>query len=383
MIRNGRSIFTSESVSEGHPDKVCDYISDAILDAYLAQDCQSRVACETFATTETVIVGGEISSTGQVDIEPLVRSLVSHIGYDYPNSGFESDKLRVEVLVKEQSADIALGVNAESNLYGDQGAGDQGMVFGYACRETAEFMPAPIIFSHRLLEKAAELRKMGSLSFLRPDAKAQVTVSYEDGQAVGIETVVLSHQHEDEIEHAELTKILQREVIEAVLEPTGMLSKRTKFLINPTGRFVTGGPAGDTGLTGRKIVVDTYGGMARHGGGAFSGKDPSKVDRSGAYMARYVAKNLVAWELCDRCEIQISYAIGYPQPVSILVETFGTGKLSDRELEKLVIKEFDFRPAQIIKELNLLQPIYKNYVNYGHFGKESAPWEALRQLSAL
>lgn len=383
MIHNGRSIFTSESVSEGHPDKVCDYISDAILDAYLTEDCQSRVACETFATTNTVIVGGEISSTAHVDIEPLVRSVVSHIGYDYPDSGFESDKLRVEVLVKEQSADIALGVNAESNLYGDQGAGDQGMVFGYACRETPEFMPAPIIFSHRLLEKAAELRKAGSLSFLRPDAKAQVTVSYEDGQTVGIETVVLSHQHDSEIEHAELTKILQREVIEAVLEPTGLLSKRTKFLINPTGRFVTGGPAGDTGLTGRKIVVDTYGGMARHGGGAFSGKDPSKVDRSGAYMARFVAKNLVAWDLCDRCEIQISYAIGYPEPVSILVETFGSGKLSDRELEKLVIKEFDLRPARIISRLNLLQPMYKNFVNYGHFGKESAPWEALFQPSAL
>ena len=377
MLRQSRQIFTSESVSEGHPDKVCDQISDAVLDAYLALDPYARVACEVFATTDRVIVGGEISSKASVDLEPLVRSVIHDIGYDYHDSGFESDKVEVQIYIKEQSADIALGVDLESNQFGGQGAGDQGMMFGYACKETEPFMPAPVMFSHKLLEKAAALRKSGQLPWLRPDGKAQVTVEYDHQNPVGIKTVVLSHQHEPSITTENLTRILKAEVIEPVLAETGLLNNGTTYIINPTGRFVTGGPAGDTGLTGRKIIVDTYGGMGRHGGGAFSGKDPSKVDRSGAYMARHVAKNLVAWGLCSRCEVQISYAIGYPYPVSVLVDTFGTSDYDDSEIESLVSNEFDLSPQGIISYLDLLRPIYRANVNYGHFGKPGVPWEHL------
>jgi len=382
MPRLGRSVFTSESVSEGHPDKVCDQISDAVLDAYLENDPASRVACEVFATTDTVVVGGEITSRATVDIDALVRDVVDGIGYGYPGSGFEPATLAVLVYLKEQSRDIALGVDENSSLYGGQGAGDQGMMFGYACSETPELMPAPVVFSHRLLERAAAVRKDGTLDWLRPDAKAQVTVQYDHGVPVGIDTVVLSHQHDASVSRQDLIEGLKTEVIETVLGPTGLLSPKTRYFINPTGRFVTGGPAGDTGLTGRKIIVDTYGGMGRHGGGAFSGKDPSKVDRSGAYMARHVAKNLVAWGVCTRCEVQISYAIGYPQPVSILVDTFGTSSRADGDLERLVAREFDLSPAGIIKSLDLLRPIYRANVNYGHFGKPGVPWEAIRQRPA-
>ncbi|AEV29705.1 S-adenosylmethionine synthetase [Sphaerochaeta pleomorpha str. Grapes] len=375
MLEKGSHIFTSESVSEGHPDKVCDQISDAILDACLAEDKNSRVACEVFVTTDRVIVGGEITTNAKLDIETIVRTVVKEIGYTEEGIGFDYKTLTVENLTKTQSADISMGVTASSSLYGEQGAGDQGMMFGYACDETPSLMPAPVVWAHELLKKATELRKSGKAPFLRPDAKSQVSVVYSDGVPVRIDTVVISHQHSEEATREQLTEFLTEQVIQPILGPTGMLDKQTKFLINPTGRFVIGGPAGDTGLTGRKIIVDTYGGMGRHGGGAFSGKDPSKVDRSAAYMARFVARNLVANGLCHRCEVQFSYAIGVPYPISIYVDTFGTGVMDDTELEKLVKKNFDLSPAGIIKTLDLKRPIYRANVNYGHFGKKDVPWE--------
>jgi S-adenosylmethionine synthetase len=375
MLRDGRQLFTSESVSEGHPDKVCDQISDAVLDCCLAQDPLARVACETLATTDTVVVSGEITTGAAVDVEALVREVVADIGYVEEGTGFDARTLRVLQFLHKQSTDIAMGVDASSSAFGMQGAGDQGMMFGYACTETEELMPAPVMFSHRILQRAASLRKCNDVDWLRPDAKAQVTVVYEQGVPVAIDTIVGSHQHDEHVSRQELERYVREQVIEPAIGESGLLTAKTKYHINPTGRFVIGGPTGDTGLTGRKIIVDTYGGMGRHGGGAFSGKDPSKVDRSAAYMARHVAKNLVAWGLCTRCEVQFSYAIGVPDPVSVLVDTFGTG--DDKMLEDLVVREFDLTPAGIIEQLDLLRPIYRAHMNYGHFGKPGVPWEML------
>ena len=381
MLENGTHIFTSESVSEGHPDKVCDQISDAVLDACLAQDQYSRVACEVFATTDRVIVGGEITTNAEINIEAIVRATVKDIGYTDPDCGFDYKSLEVTNLTKTQSADISMGVTASSSMYGAQGAGDQGMMFGYACDETPQLMPAPVMFAHALLEKASKLRKSGTADFLLPDSKSQVSVVYKDGKPIHIDSVVISHQHKASASRDQIAAFLTEEVIKPVLGDTGMLTEETKYYINPTGRFVIGGPAGDTGLTGRKIIVDTYGGMGRHGGGAFSGKDPSKVDRSAAYMARFVAKNLVANKLCQRCEVQFSYAIGVPYPISIFVDTFGTGTIEDSKLEDLVRLKFDLSPAGIINTFKLLRPIYQKTVNYGHFGKEGAPWEEIVDLT--
>lgn len=381
MLTHGSHIFTSESVSEGHPDKVCDQISDAVLDACLAQDPQSRVACEVFATTDKVVVGGELTTKADLDIDTIVRSTVKDIGYTEEGYGFDYHTLKVLDFTATQSADISMGVTAETSLYGQQGAGDQGMMFGFACNETETFMPAPIYWAHQLLEKASILRKQGKAPFLRPDAKSQVSLLYKEGKPVHIDSVVISHQHTEDTSRDALIVYLTKEVIETVLGPTGLFDERTKIYINPTGRFVTGGPAGDTGLTGRKIIVDTYGGMGRHGGGAFSGKDPSKVDRSGAYMARYVAKNLVANNLCTVCEVQLSYAIGVPYPISVSVDTFGTGIKDDEQLEKLVRDRFDLSPAGIINTLDLKRPMYQKSMNYGHFGKKDLPWEQIISLS--
>ncbi|NBK23491.1 MAG: methionine adenosyltransferase [Spirochaetia bacterium] len=381
MLENGTHIFTSESVSEGHPDKVCDQISDAVLDACLSQDQYSRVACEVFATTDRVIVGGEITTNAEIDIEKIVRTTVKEIGYTEPDCGFDYKSLEVTNLTKTQSADISMGVTASSSMYGQQGAGDQGMMFGYACDETPALMPAPVMFAHALLEKASYLRKSGQAPFLLPDAKSQVSVVYKDGKPIHIDSVVISHQHKASATRNEIVTFLTEEVIKPVLQGTGMLTEDTKYYINPTGRFVIGGPSGDTGLTGRKIIVDTYGGMGRHGGGAFSGKDPSKVDRSAAYMARFVAKNLVANKFCQRCEVQFSYAIGVPYPISIFVDSFGTGTMEDSKLEDLVRHKFDLSPAGIINTFKLLRPIYQKTVNYGHFGKEGAPWEEIVDLT--
>ena len=383
IIKNPKHhVFTSESVSEGHPDKVCDQISDAILDACLTVDPNSRVACETLATTNTVIVAGEITTKTQLDIDKIVRAVIKDIGYNEEGTGFDAKTVKITNLIHTQSPDIAQGVTAKDNLFGAQGAGDQGMMFGYACDETPQLMPCPVMYSHMLLERAAQLRKSGDVSFLRPDSKSQVSVEYdENNKPVRITNVVLSHQHKPEVSRATFSKYLLDNVIKPVLEPTGLLDEDTEYFINPTGRFVIGGPDGDTGLTGRKIIVDTYGGMGRHGGGAFSGKDPSKVDRSAAYMARYIAKNLVANKLCNKCEVELAYAIGVPEPVSILVDTFGTSKLSNEELVEIVHKNFDTTPSGIISTLNLLRPIYRANDNYGHFGKENTPWEQIIKLS--
>lgn len=365
-------LFTSESVSEGHPDKIADQISDAVLDAILEIDPKARVACETYVKTGMVLVGGEINTKAWVDIEELARKTVKEIGYTHSDMGFDGSSCAVLNAIGKQSHDINQGVDRSSPE--EQGAGDQGLMFGYASNETEVLMPAPITFSHRLVQKQAELRKNGKLSWLRPDAKSQVTFIYEDDKPVGIDAVVLSTQHCDSITTAALREAVMEEIIKPVL-PEQWLSNKTKFHINPTGRFVIGGPMGDCGLTGRKIIVDTYGGMARHGGGAFSGKDPSKVDRSAAYAGRYVAKNLVAAGLADRCEIQISYAIGVAEPTSINVETFGTGKISDELLTALVRDHFDLRPYGLIKMLDLERPIYKATAAYGHFGRDEFPWE--------
>ena len=347
-------LFTSESVSEGHPDKLCDQISDAILDECLRQDKYSRVACECFATTNLLVIGGEITTNAKVDYEAVARDVMRRIGYTAEDLGIDADTCEIKVVMDTQSSDIALGTNVEVG-----GAGDQGIMFGYATNETEVLMPAAITYAHRLMEKQAEVRKSGKLAWLRPDAKSQVTLKYEDNKIVGVDAVVLSTQHSEEVSQKEIYEGVMEEIIKPIL-PSEWLSQQTKYFINPTGRFVIGGPMGDCGLTGRKIIVDTYGGAARHGGGAFSGKDPSKVDRSAAYAARYVAKNIVAAGLADRCEIQLSYAIGVAEPTSIMVETFGTGKVSNEVLVKLVREFFDLRPYGLIKMLNLIQPIYRH-----------------------
>jgi len=375
-----RHIFTSESVSEGHPDKIADQISDAVLDAILAKDPQARVACETYVKTGMVLVGGEISTNAWVDIEELARNTVREIGYTHSDMGFDADSCAVLNAIGKQSPDINQGVDRESPEA--QGAGDQGLMFGYASNETSVLMPAPITYSHRLVQRQAELRKNGTLPWLRPDAKSQLTFVYENGKPVGIDTIVFSTQHHEDIHIAQVREAVHEEIIKPVL-PAEWLSDKTQFHINPTGRFVIGGPMGDCGLTGRKIIVDTYGGMARHGGGAFSGKDPSKVDRSAAYAARYVAKNLVAAGLAERCEIQVSYAIGVAEPTSISIETFGTSSHSEDALIALVRRHFDLRPYGLIKMLDLEKPIYQATAAYGHFGRESFPWEKTDKVEAL
>lgn len=376
------TIFTSESVSEGHPDKVSDQISDAILDAIIAQDPNARVAVETMVKTGMVIVAGEVTTSAWVDIEDLARQTIKKIGYNSSDMGFDWESCAVLNAIGKQSPDIAQGVDRASPE--DQGAGDQGLMFGYASNETDVLMPAPITYSHRLVQRQAEVRKSGSLDWLRPDAKSQLSFRYEDDQPVAIDAVVLSTQHSADISHSDLQEAVMEEIIKPVL-PEKWLSKDTKYFINPTGNFVIGGPMGDCGLTGRKIIVDTYGGMARHGGGAFSGKDPSKVDRSAAYAGRYVAKNIVAAGLAERCEIQVSYAIGVAEPTSISINTFGTGKVSEDRLIELVREHFDLRPVGILKMLDLLKPIYLPTAAYGHFGRteESFSWEKTDKADAL
>lgn len=376
------SVFTSESVSEGHPDKVADQISDAVLDAIIAQDPNARVAVETMVKTGMVIVAGEVTTTAWVDIEDLARQTIKQIGYNGSDMGFDWESCAVLNAIGKQSPDIAQGVDRDKPE--DQGAGDQGLMFGYASNETDVLMPAPITYSHRLVQRQAEVRKQGTLDWLRPDAKSQLSFRYEDDKPVAIDAVVLSTQHREGIKHSDLQEAVMEEIIKPVL-PQKWLSKDTKYFINPTGNFVIGGPMGDCGLTGRKIIVDTYGGMARHGGGAFSGKDPSKVDRSAAYAGRYVAKNIVAAGLADRCEIQISYAIGVAEPTSISINTFGTGKISEERLTELVRNHFDLRPVGILNMLDLLKPIYLPTAAYGHFGRteESFSWERTDKAEAL
>ena len=373
-------LFTSESVSEGHPDKIADQISDAVLDEIIKQDPKARVACETYVKTGMALVGGEITTSAWVDIENLAREVICDIGYTSSEMGFDGRSCAVLNAIGKQSADINQGVDRESPL--DQGAGDQGIMFGYATNETDVFMPAAITYAHRLMERQAQVRKSGKLDWLRPDAKSQLTFKYEDHKIVGIDAVVLSTQHADTISQKDLHEGVMEEIIKPVL-PAQWLSKDTKYFINPTGRFVIGGPMGDCGLTGRKIIVDTYGGAARHGGGAFSGKDPSKVDRSAAYAARYVAKNIVAAGLADRCEIQLSYAIGVAEPTSIMIETFGTGKVANELLVNLVREFFDLRPYGLIKMLDLIQPIYRQTAAYGHFSREQFPWEKIDRAADL
>jgi S-adenosylmethionine synthetase len=374
-------LFTSESVSEGHPDKVADQISDSVLDAILEQDKHARVACETMVNTGMVIISGEITTSAWVDMTDIVRGTVKRIGYE-ASMGFDWQSCAVLVALDKQSQDIAQGVNEGQGLDLDQGAGDQGLMFGYATNETPELMPMPISLAHRLMQKQAEVRKAGRLTWLRPDAKSQVTIRYVDGKPAGIDAVVLSTQHSPEIEHKQLQEAVMEEIIKPVL-PADWLDEKTKYFINPTGRFVIGGPVGDCGLTGRKIIVDTYGGMARHGGGAFSGKDPSKVDRSAAYAGRWVAKNVVAAGLAERCEIQVAYAIGIANPVSIHVDTFGTGRISDDKIAELVREHFDLRPKAIIQNLDLLRPIYTPTAAYGHFGRPDFSWERTDKAEEL
>ncbi len=382
-MSNRRTLFTSESVSEGHPDKLADQVSDAVLDACLTEDPASRVACETFTTTGMVLVGGEITTHTYVDLQEIVRGVARRIGYDNPAYGLDYKSMSVVNVIHAQSPDISQGVSGEGLYKGQQGAGDQGMMFGFACSETPQLMPAPITFAHNLLLRAAEMRKGGKISWLRPDAKSQVTIVYEGHRPVGIDTVVLSHQHDDMVTHDQLKHEIIERIVKPVLEPTGLLTAQTKYFINPTGRFVIGGPHGDSGLTGRKIIVDTYGGMGRHGGGAFSGKDATKVDRSAAYMARYAAKNIVAAGLAERVEIQVSYAIGVPFPVSIMVDTFGTGKASEEKIAEALSKVFDFSPSGIISTLGLRRPIFSATAAYGHFGRAEFPWEATDKVAEL
>ena len=390
-----KKLFTSESVTEGHPDKLCDYISDCILDAYLKEDPQSRVACETVAGKGLILVTGEITSKANIDIEKVVRNTIKEIGYTDENTDISYEKCNVIINISKQSADIALGVdksleskNAENTNTANQtkssaekseGAGDQGMVFGFATNETENYLPMPIYLAHKLSKKLTEVRKTNEIPYLRPDGKVQVTVEYENDKPVRVDTVVVSTQHEDGIDLEILKKDIKEKVINTVID-SSLLDENTKYFINPTGRFVIGGPLGDTGLTGRKIIVDTYGGFSRHGGGAFSGKDSTKVDRSGSYMARYIAKNIVANGLADKCEIQISYAIGVAKPVSIFVDTFGTGKVSDDEIISIINKNFDLTPRGIINCLDLQKPIYSKTTNYGHFGKEGLSWEQIIKL---
>jgi len=374
--------FTSESVSEGHPDKVADQISDAILDAILAEDPKSRVAAETLCNTGLVVLAGEITTNARVDYHSVARGVIKDIGYDNTDYGIDYKGCAVLVAYDTQSPDIAQGVDEGKGIDLDQGAGDQGLMFGYAVRETEELMPLPLHLSHRLVERQAELRKNGTIKWLRPDAKSQVTIRYVDGKPAEIDTVVLSTQHHPEIGHKELTEAVIEQIVKPVL-PKELVKGNVKYLINPTGRFVVGGPQGDCGLTGRKIIVDTYGGAAPHGGGAFSGKDPSKVDRSAAYAARYVAKNVVAAGLADRCQVQISYAIGVARPTSIMATTFGTGNVSDERIEALIAKHFDLRPKGIVQMLDLLKPIYRRTAAYGHFGRPGFSWENTDKAAAL
>jgi S-adenosylmethionine synthetase len=377
-------IFTSESVSEGHPDKMADQVSDAVLDAILTQDKHARVACETLLTTGLCVIAGEITTSAVVDFNQIARQTIKRIGYDSSEVGFDYNTCAVMVTVGKQSPDIAQGVNEGEGMFLDQGAGDQGLMFGYACNETAVLMPMPIHLAHRLTERQSELRKDGRLPWLRPDAKSQVSIRYVDGKPYSIDTVVLSTQHHPEVSHAVLTEAVIEEIIKPVV-PKGMLTADTRYLVNPTGRFVVGGPMGDAGLTGRKIIVDTYGGAAPHGGGAFSGKDPSKVDRSASYAGRYVAKNIVAAGLADKCLVQVSYAIGVARPTSLMVDTFGTGKIPEAKIVELIEKHFDLRPKGIIQMLDLMRPIYSRTASYGHFGRDEPDftWEATDKAAEL
>jgi len=377
-------LFTSESVSEGHPDKVADQVSDSILDAILAEDPSGRVACETLVSTGLVVISGEITTSAHINYREIAQEAIRRIGYNDSDIGFDYKSCAILTAINRQSADIAAGVNEGEGIDLDQGAGDQGLMFGYACNETPSLMPLPIYYAHRIMQRQAELRKDGRLPWLRPDAKAQLTVKYVDGKPVGIDAVVVSTQHSPDIEHKALTEAVIEEVVKPVL-PKELMGDNVKYFINPTGRFVVGGPHGDCGLTGRKIIVDTYGGAAHHGGGAFSGKDPSKVDRSAAYAGRYVAKNIVAAGLADKCEVQVAYAIGVSQPVSLMVNTFGTGKIDEAKIEALVRDIFDLRPKGIVHTLNLLRPIYTKTAAYGHFGRDEPEftWEATDKAEAL
>jgi S-adenosylmethionine synthetase len=382
-IQDQEYVFTSESVSEGHPDKLADQVSDAVLDACLADDPASHVACETYTTTGMVLIGGEITTSTYVDIQAVAREVVKDIGYTHADYGLDYESMSVVNVIHSQSPDIAQGVDGEGLYQGQQGAGDQGMMFGFACDETESLMPAPVSYAHQILRKAAELRKSESIAWLRPDSKSQVSIRYQGYTPVAIESVVVSHQHDPEVGHKDIRETIIEQVVKPVLEPTGLLAKDTEYYINPTGRFVIGGPHGDAGLTGRKIIVDTYGGMGRHGGGAFSGKDATKVDRSAAYMARYVAKNIVAAGLANRAEVQLAYAIGVPFPVSVMVNSFGTGKVSDAAMAAAVREVFDLTPMGIVKTLDLKKPIYRKTTNYGHFGREGFSWESTDKAEAL
>ena len=385
VLSNNHYLFTSESVGEGHPDKLCDQISDAILDACLAHDPESHVACETFSSTGLVLIGGELITKSSVDFQKIARDVARDIGYTDADYGLDCNTMAVLNMIHAQSPDIDQGVEGHGlvEFKGLQGAGDQGMMFGFACNETPELMPAPIMYAHKLLRRAARLRKDKTIGWLRPDAKSQVTIEYEGHKPVRIDTVVVSHQHDPDVSYETIKERIIEEIVKPELEPTGLLDERTKYFVNPTGRFVIGGPFGDAGLTGRKIIVDTYGGMGRHGGGAFSGKDPSKVDRSAAYMARYIAKNVVAAGLADRCEVQLAYAIGVPFPVSIMVDTFGTEKVARESITKAVKEVFDCTPAGIVKTLDLKRPIYYPTAAYGHFGRSEFSWEKTDKTGAL
>ncbi len=377
-------LFTSESVSEGHPDKIADQISDAILDAIISQDKQSRVACETLVTTGMAMIAGEITTSAYVDMPEIVRQTIKEIGYEDSSMGFDWETCAVLTSIDRQSPDISQGVTEGEGLHKEQGAGDQGLMFGYACNETPELMPMPITFAHKLTKRLAQVRKSGLLPFLRPDSKAQVSIQYINDKPIRVDTVVVSSQHTPEVTYETLQEAIIEEVVRKII-PAELLDESTRFLINPTGRFVVGGPMGDCGLTGRKIIVDTYGGQGSHGGGAFSGKDPSKVDRSASYMARYVAKNIVAAGLADKCEVQLAYAIGVSQPVSVMINTFGTGKIPSNDIARIAREEFDMRPAAIIETLDLLRPIYQKTAAYGHFGRElpEFTWEKTDRLESL
>ena len=384
MEQKMKKLFTSESVTEGHPDKLCDYISDSILDAYLEKDEHARVACETMAGKGEIFIAGEITSNAEVDIEEIVRNVIKEIGYDNENLDIDYRTCKIHINMSKQSKDIAIGVDKsledkQGEILESEGAGDQGMMFGFACDQTEELMPLPITLAHKLTNRLTKVRKENIINYLRPDGKVQVTVEYENEKPIRVDTIVLSTQHNEEINLEKLKKDILEKVIKPVV-PEQLLDEKTKYYINPTGRFVIGGPLGDTGLTGRKIIVDTYGGYARHGGGAFSGKDPSKVDRSAAYMARHIAKNIVANKLAKQCEIQISYAIGVAKPVSIYIDTFGTAKIPEEEIIKKIEEKFDLTPTGIINYLNLRKPIYKQTTNYGHFGKQNLPWEKIVPL---